>query len=190
MYIKVEKLRDFPSNESISKNVQNKLLDLLYIFPNGPIAFHPTIKDLMFTSTNLGKVKTKEDHIKLRWLHRSLSKYYNNKTYKQIIALLEISGLEAENTYRGSYPPWEPQFDSKLLKIAQDTYKKLFKEEAKTKIIHGGLEATLLKDKIPGIDAISFGANSKNLHSPDERLEIKSIERIWNFLLNLLKKLD
>ncbi len=190
MNIKIEKLGDFTNNESISKNVQNKLLNLLYMFPNGPIAFHPRIKDLMFTSTNLGKMRTKEDHIKLRWLHRSLSKYYNNDIYNQVLTLLKISNLELENTYRGSYPPWEPNFNSKLLKIAQDAYKELFKEEAGIKIIHGGLEATLLIDKIPGIDAIAFGANTKGLHSPDERLEIKSVERTWNFLLYLLKKLD
>jgi dipeptidase D len=189
MTIKCEKIDDFTNNEIISKTVQEKLLALLYIFPNGPIAFHPKDKDLMFTSTNLGKIRTKEDHFKLRWLHRSLSKYYNNDIYNQVLRLLQLSGLEMENTYRGSYPPWEPNFNSKLLKIAQETYKELFKEEAGVKIIHGGLEATLLIDKIPGIDAIAFGANTKGLHSPDERLEINSVERTWNFLLNLLKKL-
>ncbi len=190
MNISIDKIKDFPSNETFSKEVQNKLLDLLYIFPNGPIAFHPKIKDLMFTSTNLGKIRTKEDHIKIRWLHRSLSKYYNNDIYEQVLNILELSGLEMENKYRGSYPPWEPDFNSTLLKIAQEAYKDVNKEEAEIKIIHGGLESTLLIDKIPGIDAIAFGANAKGLHSPDERLEIKSVERTWNFLLNLLKKLD
>jgi len=190
MNISIDKLKDFSSNETFSKIVQNKLLDLLYTFPNGPIAFHPKIEDLMFTSTNLGKIKTKADHIKLRWLHRSLSSYYNNEIYEQVLALLNLSGLELENKYRGSYPPWEPNFNSKLLKIAQEVYKDINKEEAEMKIIHGGLEATLLIDKIPGIEAIAFGANSKGLHSPDERLEIKSVEGTWNFLIHLLKNLD
>jgi dipeptidase D len=190
MALEFKIIDNLTKNEIISKNVQKKLLDLLYIFPNGPIAFHPKYKELMFTSTNLGKMRTKEDHIKLRWLHRSLSKYFNNDIYNQVLKLLDLSGLDMENTYRGSYPPWEPNFNSKLLKIAQGTYQELFREEAEIKIIHGGLEATLLIDKIPGVDAIAFGANSKGLHSPDERLEIKSVERTWNFLLNLLKKLD
>ena len=190
MNISIEKLEDSTNNEVLSKNVQNKLLDLLYIFPNGPLAFHPKINGLMFTSTNLGKIRTKDDHIKIRWLHRSLSKYYNNDIYEQILTLLELSGLEKENKYRGSYPPWEPDFNSKLLKIAKNTYKELFKEEVDIKIIHGGLEATLLVDKIPEIEAIAFGANSKGLHSPDERLEVKSVERTWNFLKHLLNKID
>ena len=190
MSISIEKLEDSTNNEVLSKNVQNKLLDLLYIFPNGPLAFHPKIIGLMFSSTNLGKIRTKDDYIKIRWLHRSLSKYYNNDIYEQILTLLELSGLEKENKYRGSYPPWEPDYNSKLLKIAQNTYKELFKEEVDIKIIHGGLEATLLIDKIPEIEAIAFGANSKGLHSPDERLEIKSVERTWIFLKHLLNKID
>jgi dipeptidase D len=95
-----------------------------------------------------------------------------------------------EHKYRGSYPPWEPNYNSKLLKIAKDTYRELNKEEVNIKIIHGGLEATFLIDKIPGIEAIAFGANSKQLHSPDERLEIKSVESTWNFLIHLLKNLN
>lgn len=190
MDISIEKINDFSSNEAISEDVQNKLLDLLYLFPNGPIAFHPKIKDLMFTSTNLGKIRTREDHIKIRWLHRSLSSYYNKDIYEKILRILDLSGLEMEHKYRDSYPPWEPNFKSKLLKIAQETYKDLYKEDPAIKIIHGGLEATLLIDKIPGIDAIAFGAHSKQLHSPDERLEIKSVEKTWNFLIQLLRSLD
>ncbi len=190
MALEFKKIENLTNNEIISRNVQEKLLDLLYIFPNGPIAFHPKYKELMFTSTNLGKIRTREDHIKLRWLHRSLSKYFNNDIYTKVLRLLDLSGLEMENTYRGSYPPWKPNFNLKLLKIAQETYQELFKEEAEIKIIHGGLEATLLIDKIPGVDAIAFGANSKGLHSPDERLEINSVERTWDFLLSLLKNLD
>ncbi len=190
MNLSIDRIERIPSNETFSEEVQNKLLDLLYILPNGPITFHPEINDLMFTSTNLGKIRTKDDHIKLRWLHRSLSKYYNNDIYEKILSLLNLSGLEMEHKYRGSYPPWEPNFNSKLLKIAQDTYKELNKEEPEIKIIHGGLETTLLIDKFPGIDAIAFGANSKQLHSPDERLEIKSVESTWNFLIHLLKNID
>ncbi|MFX1349826.1 MAG: beta-Ala-His dipeptidase [Promethearchaeota archaeon] len=190
MNILMDKIKDFSSNETFSKELQDKLLDLLYIFPNGPIAFHPSIKSLMFTSTNLGIIRTKEDYIKIRWLHRSLSKYYNNDIYEQVIALLNLSGLEMENKFRGSYPPWAANFNSEFLKIAQETYKGLFNEDLDIKITHGGLEATILIDKIPGIEAIAFGATSKGLHSPDERLEIKSVEKTWNFLINLLKKLD
>ncbi|MFW9875381.1 MAG: beta-Ala-His dipeptidase, partial [Candidatus Thorarchaeota archaeon] len=167
MNISIDNPIDFSNNEVLDNNVQDKLLDFLYAVPNGPIAFHPKIKGLMFTSTNLGKIRTKEDHIKIRWLHRSLSKYYLSDIYEKIIALLDLSGLEKENTFRGSYPPWEANFNSKLLQIAQQVYKELYNEQSKIRIIHGGLEATILIDKIPGIEAIAFGANTKQLHSPD-----------------------
>ncbi|MFX1366154.1 MAG: beta-Ala-His dipeptidase [Promethearchaeota archaeon] len=190
MKISIKKLDGFSNNKVFSKRVQDKLLNLLYIFPNGPIAFHPKIKDLMYTSTNLGKIRTKDDYIKLRWLHRSLSEYYNNDIYEQILRLLELSGLEKENTFRNSYPPWEPDFDSKLLKIAQDSYRELFEENIDFKIIHGGLEATLLINKIPEIEAIAIGPHLEKLHSPDECLQVKSVEKTWNFLNYLLKRID
>ncbi|MFX1385077.1 MAG: beta-Ala-His dipeptidase [Promethearchaeota archaeon] len=190
MQIKIEKLENFSNTESFTKLFQDKLLDLIYIFPNGPIAFHPKIDNLMFTSTNLGKIRTKEDHIKIRWLHRSLSKYYNDDIYRKILSLIDLSGLEKENKYRGSYPPWEPDFNSDLLKIAKQAYEELFEYTPEIKIVHGGLEATLLIDRIPGIKAIAIGAYSKNLHSPDERLEVKSVENTWNLLIHSLKKLD
>ncbi len=190
MNLTLEKVEEFSKSEVFSKIFQDKLLDLLYTFPNGPITFHPKINNLMFTSTNLGKIRTKEDHIKIRWLHRSLSTYYNHDIYEKILALIDLSGLEKENKFRGSYPPWEANFNSKLLKIAKNSYKELFNEAPEIKIIHGGLEATLLINKIPGIDAIAIGANAKALHSPDERLEIKSVERTWKFLIKLLEELD
>ncbi len=190
MNVSIESLENFQNNEVLSEQVQDKILDLLYIIPNGPIVMHPKIKNLMFTSTNLGKIRTKEDHIKIRWLHRSLSKYFNKDICEKIIALLKLSNLEMENTIRGSYPPWEPDFNSKLLTIAKDVYKELFKEEIKILIIHGGLESTLLINHIPEIEAIAFGAKIRGLHSPYERLEVKSIERTWNYLIHLLKKLN
>ncbi|KKN21212.1 hypothetical protein LCGC14_0927680 [marine sediment metagenome] len=190
MNVSIEPLENFQSNEVLSEQVQDKILDLLYIIPNGPVAMHPKIKNLMFTSTNLGKIRTKEDYIKIRWLHRSLSKYYNKDICEKIIALLKLSNLEMENTIRGSYPPWEPDFNSKLLTIAKDVYKELFKEEIKILIIHGGLESTLLINRIPAIEAIAFGGKIRGLHSPGERLEVKSVERTWNYLIHLLKKLN
>ncbi len=190
MIISFEEIKKYSSNESLSKNVQDKLLNFLLALPNGPINMHPTTENLMFTSTNLGKIRTREDHIKLRWLHRSLSKHYNRKICQKIITLLDLSGLNRKDEYRGSYPPWEPNLNSKLLKIAKDAYKELFDEDLQNNISHGGLEATLLIDKIPGIEAIAFGARSKGLHSPDERLAVDSVEKTWNFLIFLLKKLS
>ena len=89
MSISLENLENYSSNEALSKNVQDKLLDILYSLPNGLIAMHPTIENLMFTSTNIGKIRTREDHVKLRWLHRSLSKYYNRDICEKITTLCQ-----------------------------------------------------------------------------------------------------
>ena len=190
MDFSVEKLEEHSDYEVLSKNFQDKLFTTLNLIPSGLISMHPKIERLAFSSTNLGVIRTKKDYIKIRMLHRSFSKYYNEEICEKVFTLLKMSGLETERIVRGSYPPWSPDFNSKILKIAKTAYKDTFNKEPKIRAVHGGLEATLLIDRFPGIEAIAIGPTSKRLHSPDERLHIRSVERVWNFLLNLIKKLD
>ncbi len=190
MDFSVERLEDYRDYEVLSQNFQEKLLATLNLIPSGLISMHPKIERLAFSSTNLGVIRTKKDYIKIRMLHRSFSKYYNEEICEKVFTLLKMSGLETERIVRSSYPPWSPNFDSKILKIAKTAYKDTFNKEPKIRAVHGGLEATILIDRFPGIEAIAIGPTTKGLHSPDERLHIESVERVWNFLLNLLKKLD
>ncbi len=186
----VDKLNNHIDNQVLPKNVQDKLLILLFLIPSGALSMHPKIENLAFSSTNLGVIKTKKNYITIRMLHRSFSKFYNEEICEKIFALMKISGLEIERIIRGSYPPWTPNFNSNLLKIARTAYKDTFNKEPNIKAIHGGLEATLLINHFPGLEAIAIGPTNKYLHSPDEILNINSVEKTWNFLLNLLKQLD
>ena len=186
----VNKLNNHTDNRVLLKDIQDKLLILLFLIPSGPLSMHPKIEDLAFSSTNLGAIKTKEKYIKIRMLHRSFSKFYNEEICEKVFALMKISGLEIEMIIRGSYPPWVTNFNSNLLKVAKTAYKETFKREANIAAIHGGLETTLLINHFPELEAIAIGPTNKHLHSPDEILYINSVERTWNFLLNLLKKLD
>ncbi|MBY8992429.1 MAG: beta-Ala-His dipeptidase [Candidatus Lokiarchaeota archaeon] len=173
-----------------SKDIQGTLLDLLYIIPSGPLSTHPKIRVFALASTNIGIIKTEKDYIRIRMLHRSFSKYYNENTCEQIITLLQMSGLDMERKITGGYPPWEPKFDSKLLKVAKKTYMKLFKQEASIIMIQGGLEPTFLINLNPKMEAIAIGPTASNVHSPNERLYVDSVENTWKFLTNILKKLD
>ena len=190
MDLSIEEIKIYNDNKVFSKKVQEKLLQILCLIPSGPLSLHPRIKKLPFTSTNLGIIKTEKDHIRIRMLHRSLSKYYNRTTCEKVISLLEMSGLEIDKRITGSYPPWKPNFDFKLLNLAKNTYYELHNKEAKIIAIHGGLESTLLINLNPEIEAIAIGPTTKDLHSPNERVQVNSVERIWNFLINILKKLD
>jgi dipeptidase D len=188
--ISIEELEPDINDTVLPPEIQTKLLNLLYILPCGPLSLHPKIRAYAFTSSNLGIIKTEKDHIRLRILLRSFSEYYNESTYEKISTLLDLSGLEINKTRTGGYPPWEPNFDSRLLNLAKDAYKELSDRDPLIILIQGGLEPTLLINLNPNMEAIAIGPTTRNVHSPDEMLNVNSVENTWNFLLKILKKLD
>ncbi len=190
MQILIDEIEAHTEDTVFSNEVQQKLLNLLYVIPSGPISIHPKVRAYAFTSTNLGIIKTEKDYIKLRMLHRSFSDYHNVNICEKVMVLLEMSDLEMTKRITGSYPPWTPNFNFRLLNLAKDTYKELFNKEARIIFIQGGLESTLLIHLNPEIEAIAMGPTTKDVHSPNERLHVKSVENTWKFLTNILKRLD
>jgi dipeptidase D len=190
MQLSIEKIENKINATVFGEEVQQKLLNLLYIIPCGPLSVHPRIRIFAFASTNLGILKTEKDYIRIRMLHRSFSEYYNKKTCEEVITLLKMSGLEMTRTIPGIYPPWEPNFDSKILKLAKESYSELYNKEPMVILVQGGLECTLLININPGMEAIAIGATIRDMHSPNESLQVSSVEKTWNFLLRILQKLD
>ena len=190
MQLSIERLESKVNATIFSEEIQKKLLDLLYIIPCGPLSIHPKIRAFAFASTNIGIIRTEKDYIRIRMLHRSFSKYYNKKTCEEIISLLKMSGLEMTRTIPGSYPPWEANFNSNLLKVAKESYSELYNKEPLVIMVQGGLECTLLINLNPEIEAIAIGPTIRDMHSPNERLHVKSVEKTWKFLINIVKKLD
>lgn len=190
MQLSIERLESKVNATIFSEEIQTKLLDLLYIIPCGPLSLHPKIRAFAFASTNIGIIRTEKDYIRIRMLHRSFSKYYNKKTCEEIVSLLKMSGLEMTRTIPGNYPPWEPNFNSNLLKLAKESYSELFNKEPLVIMVQGGLECTLLINLNPEMEAIAIGPTIIDMHSPNERLHVKSVEKTWKFLINILKKLD
>jgi dipeptidase D len=86
------------------------------------------------------------------------------------------------------YPGWKPNLDSEVLNISREVYKRLFGVEAEVKAIHAGLECGLFLLKYPDLDMISFGPTIKGAHTPEERIKVDTVEKFWNFLLEMLKK--
>ncbi|MEP3968136.1 MAG: M20/M25/M40 family metallo-hydrolase, partial [Nonlabens sp.] len=89
----------------------------------------------------------------------------------------------------GHYPGWQPNANSAVLEIAKAKYSELFNHEPRVVACHAGLECGLLGERYPGLDMISFGPNIRGAHSPDERVEIKSVQKFWKFLLEILKEI-
>ncbi|MHA2051254.1 MAG: beta-Ala-His dipeptidase [Promethearchaeota archaeon] len=185
-----EKIPHSQNSTVFSKEVQTKLLNLLYVIPNGTLKIHPKIRAYALVSTNLGIIKTSSKKIRLRWLHRSFNKHLNQNTCERVIELLKMTGLDMKRTITGSYPPWEPNLNSNLLNIAKNTYKELYDVIPPVILIQGGLEATLLINLNQKMEAIAIGPTTLDVHSPNERLRVNSIKNTWDFLIGILKKLD
>jgi dipeptidase D len=120
--ISLEKLDAFTDDFVLIKEIQDKLLDLLYLMPNGPISLHPTSKGLVHTSSNLASIKTHEDFIEFQISQRSLTQYDKDVIHEKFTTLLKISGLEFNKNIDTEYPSWTPDFDSKITSISKSVY--------------------------------------------------------------------
>ncbi len=189
LVISIETLKDFTDKTTFSKDFQNKLVDLFYLIPNGPISLHPTSEGLVHTSLNFAVVHTIENIIEFKISTRSLEKYDKDTLFEKLKTLLAMSGLNINIEIITLYPSWPPDFDSKLTEISKQVYKNIFDTEVIIQAIHAGLECAFFSHYYPDMEMISLGPNVLGGHSPDERLNIKSVSKIWKFLLVLLKNL-
>ena len=186
--ISIESMKSYENTDVFSKTIQDNVLDILYTIPNGALSMHPQIKGLVFSSSNLGVIKTSKEKIEIKISQRSLSKYFKIAIWEKTKSLFELTGLEVEIEIDSDYPGWIPNFNSKILALTRDAYKDLYKKEIEVKAIHAGLECGILKKKFPYMEMISIGPNNVGAHSPDERISVQSVEKIWNFLITILKK--
>lgn len=165
-----------------------KLIYALHACPHGVIGMSHDIEGLVETSTNLASVKMKEEHtILVGTSQRSSIESCKIAVANQVAATFLLAG--AEVTHGDGYPGWAPNPNSKILKVAQETYKQLFGKDAKIMAIHAGLECGLFLEKYPHLDMISFGPTLRDVHSPNERIEIKTVGMWWNHLIELLKNI-
>lgn len=172
--------------QCIEPEMRSNILQSIQQLPNGVIAWSKEIKDLVETSTNLASIKfTTENKIEITTSQRSSSDEEKNKIVEEVAKV--ITSHDGEVKHSNGYPGWAPNVNSPILKKATETYIRLFKESPKVKAIHAGLECGLFLEKYLGLDMISIGPTIKGVHSPDERLDIKSVERFWEHLLSIIE---
>lgn len=168
----------------IDLNAQTNLLRALSACPHGELAWSVAIPDLVETSTNLATVKMK-DKIVVGTSQRSSIESAIENVVSMVRSVFLLAGAKVSSSE--GYPGWEPKLDSAILKVTSDSFRRLFHEEPEVKAIHAGLECGLIGKKYPGIDMVSIGPTLQNVHSPDEKLEIKSTQLCWEWLLDILK---
>ncbi|MDB0602793.1 aminoacyl-histidine dipeptidase [Tenacibaculum maritimum] len=165
--------------------VQEGLIKALYTALNGVYRMSPDIEGLVETSNNIARVIVKDGTIKIGCLTRSSSETNKWDLANSLRAAFELAGFNVELS--GSYPGWQPNVNSEILQLVTDLYEKLHHQKPNVAACHAGLECGILGQNYPNMDMVSFGPNIKGAHSPDERAQISSTQKFWNFLLEILK---
>jgi dipeptidase D len=172
---------------SLTRDSQNKLINLLFTLPHGVVTMHPEMEGLVETSTNLAVVHTHEESAEVICSTRSSMASAIQATRDTIVAISSL--VNADVVLEEGYPGWTPNLQSPLLQTMKDIYKKTFNKEAHVAAVHAGLECGIIGEKFPGMDMISFGPTIEHPHSPDERVHVGSVEKFWTFLTTVLSEL-
>lgn len=172
----------------MTQEVQELLVKALYAAHNGVYRMSADIPDLVETSNNIARVIVKDGNIKVGCLTRSSVETSKMDMANALKATFELAGCEVE--FSGSYPGWAPNMDSDILKVMVPIYERLNNgEKPHVAACHAGLECGILGQNYPDMDMISFGPNIKGAHSPDERAQISSAQKYWEFVLEILKNI-
>ena len=164
---------------------KHALVRALYACPHGVLGMSHEIEDLVETSNNLASVKQINGKIVVETSQRSSTTSLRDSAAEMVSSVFELAG--AEVVINDSYPGWKPNPDSAILKASAEAYRKLFHKEPAVKAIHAGLECGLILDVYPDLDMVSFGPTLRDVHSPAERIEIKTVDLWWQHLLQVLK---
>ncbi|MDD4603792.1 MAG: aminoacyl-histidine dipeptidase [Bacteroidales bacterium] len=171
----------------IDEKTQHQLFYALYGCPNGVIRMSNEMAGLVETSTNLAIVKSENRQIQIQCLLRSSVDSSKIDLEQMMRCVFELAG--AKCVFDGQYPGWKPNPSSPILKTMQDIYNKKFGKIPKITAIHAGLECGIMGGAYPDWDMISFGPTIRFPHSPDEKVNIVTVQKFWDFLVETLKNI-
>jgi len=186
LFLKVEAGGETP-NRAITLDDTNNVIDFLTVLPHGVAAMSTDIEGLVETSNNIANVSIENGQLKVLTSQRSSVESRLEALTDQIEAAARLIGAEVDSDTH--YPAWQPNMKSPLLAKSRLIYQQLFEKESTIAALHAGLEAGIIGQKIPGMDMISLGPTMQNAHSPDERVHIGTIGKLWDFMVALLKEL-
>lgn len=171
----------------MTKEFQTRLLNSFYAMPHGIIRWSPDIEGLVQTSTNFAVIETGNDTIKVLTSQRSSVETEKMNLANQIKSVIELGGGSV--IQNDGYPSWEPNMDSSILNLAKEVHTKIFGFEPVIEAIHAGLECGLIGERYPHLDMLSFGPTIVGPHTPDEKVEIVTVDNTWKLLLGIIENL-
>jgi dipeptidase D len=174
-------------NRGLSLEDGQKIINTLAAVHNGVYRMSPDIEGLVETSSSLARVEISDGKFITQSLQRSSVNSTRDEVAMTIKACFENMGCTVIQS--GEYPGWQPNPDSKILDIMEELYKNMFNEVPQVKACHAGLECGILGEHLPNVDMISFGPNIRAAHSPDEKVQISSVQKFWGFYLETLKNI-
>ena len=183
--LKIE-LNEVETEKKVLKGKKlKKVLKAIHSGWNGVFRMSPDVDGLVQTSTNMARVVIRDGKISVDNLTRSSVESEKFELANVLKSVFNLAGLKVE--FEGSYPGWAPDVHAAINSSMIEVYKKNFGSEPHVTACHAGLECGLIKEKYPDVDMISFGPNIKNPHSPDERVQISSVQKFWKLLLDTLE---
>ena len=178
--------KHFPLDTLSAEASKEIIFSISSVF-NGVFKMSQTIDGLVETSSSLARVILKDGLFITQSLQRSSVESSKKDVAQSVGATFHNIGANVEHS--GSYPGWAPDANSEILNIMVPLYENMFNEKPRVQACHAGLECGILNERYPGLDMISFGPTIRNPHSPDEKVNIYSVEKFWNFLLEVLKQI-
>lgn len=176
----------------IPEEIQDSLIHSVIACPDGVYRMIPELPDIVETSNNLAIIDTQhiadnEYKIFINCLTRSSVESRKTELAEAIDSCFALAGAKVE--FSGEYPGWKPNLNSRILSLMEDTYTNIFDKKPRIVTIHAGLECGIIRKNYPQLDMISFGPTIKHPHSPDEKVNIQSVEKFYTLLKSVLEKL-
>ncbi|MFI5252703.1 MAG: aminoacyl-histidine dipeptidase [Bacteroidota bacterium] len=185
LIITLKEISGTKKGKVIKKAQQKNFFTTISALPHGVLKMSADITWLVETSTNVAVINTTNKAITLATSQRSSVASELEEAVQTVAAILELGGADVEST--DGYPGWKPDLNSHILKVAKNSYKRLYGKEPEVKAIHAGLECGIIGERYPGMDMVSFGPTMEGVHSPDEKLFIPTVDKFYTFLLEILK---
>ena len=182
------------NREILPPGLQTALLGLLYSCPNGIFRMSPEIGDLVQTSNNLARVLVENGELQIGCLTRSSVDSERDDLAESIIAsmsLLNEGGRLSDFSVSksGEYPGWKPSPSSRIVELMRELYQEQFGSSPHVAACHAGLECGIIGAHYPQMEMISFGPNIRGAHSPDEKVQVSSVQKFWKYLLATLSRI-
>jgi dipeptidase D len=185
---KAESVKITPEMKLIPEDIQNKLTCAVMACPNNVISMFAEIPDTVETSINMAIVQSSEGVIEMKFLARSSSESKKKAICSSIESVFALAGADFVETSNG-YPGWDPNPTSAVLAVMEDVFEQQRGVKPKVEVMHAGLECGIILSSVPGLDTVSFGPTIKYPHSPDEMVEIATVQTFWDYLTAILKSI-